>query len=529
MFLYGSFSKSVIVFISVVLLSARCAGQCESTEIIKLKNTNGSVYSGKKVTLTAKSDGKKYEGTSSMKGEVELAVPCDAMFDIAIADYTRQKEVQSAKGEGGLVMRTFTYEPDMAAKDKRFAMNTEEQSIVDDAIAELPDTIVVKGSVMTKPPAPALKNGPTLVRVDKMMAAPDLMDCYTQLTITIKDIDNGALADEAVSIIGEKRHKNIKAKTDKNGRLLVYLPKGDKYFLNFKYNKNFISTECQYTKGSAKAELSFSYLGTKEIERRKKIEAERIAEEAKRIKEEAEKFEKECKKLGITVEEGRRRETIAWISNAGKTADTVVSVVMNRNKNWSEKLIVCDLTGSMSPYAAQLAAWYQLSYLKEKNLQFVFFNDGDNKPDSQKKTGSTGGIYYAPSKGVDSLFVTIAKVAAAGWGGDCPENNMEALIKGVKMAKPYKELVMIADNNAPVKDIQLLGKFDAPVHIILCGVYDDNVLTDYMNIARKTKGSIHTMEQDLTTLASLSEGQEVRIGNTVYRIMGGEFVRTSKA
>ena len=52
-------------------------------------------------------------------------------------------------------------------------------------------------------------------------------------------------------------------------------------------------------------------------------------------------------------------------------------------------------------------------------------------------------------------------VQLKGYGGDCPENNMEALIKGVKQATPYKELVMIADNYAPVKDIELLKNFNS--------------------------------------------------------------------
>ena len=65
----------------------------------------------------------------------------------------------------------------------------------------------------------------------------------------------------------------------------------------------------------------------------------------------------------------------------------IVYKVLNRNK-WSEKLIVCDLTGSMMPYASQLSLWYQLNVAKEKNLQFVFFNDGDSKLHSQKKIGA---------------------------------------------------------------------------------------------------------------------------------------------
>jgi len=209
------------------------------------------------------------------------------------------------------------------------------------------------------------------------------------------------------------------------------------------------------------------------------------------------------------------------------TTDTVVCNVLNRNK-WINKLIVCDLTGSMQPYAMQLLFWYQLNLKKEQNLQFVFFNDGNEMPDHKKVIGETGGIYYSSSKGIDSLTAFVAKVTSRGSGGDCPENNMEALIKGVKMAKPYNEIVLIADNHAPVKDISLLKNFNQPVHIIICGSSDGLVLEGYLLIAWKTKGSIHTMEQDIQKIAKMSEGQEIVIGKITYQIMGGEFVRITK-
>jgi len=496
--------KPAILFLFIT--SAAISQDCTSEIIIQLKNMNGGVYANQQVTLTNKANGKAYSQKSNASGEVKLMVPCESNFDITISNYTKKKEIISAKNPAGKIMRTLTYEPDMAAKDKLFEMNATEKATLEEYVKTIPDTIVLNNTIMPKP---------------------GKMEYYSQVDITIKDTEDKPLAMEQLSIVGEKRNKKIKAITGKEGHIQIYLPKGDKYYINFKHHKNFISIDNAYTKGTATSELNFSYLGTKEIERRKKIEAERIAAEEKRIKEEAIAFEKKCKKLGITVEEGRRREALEMVLGDGATNDTVVSVVLKRNK-WTEKLIVCDLTGSMAPYAAQLAVWYQLNYLKEQNLQFIFFNDGDNMPDNKKKIGNTGGIYYSPSNGVDSLFKTIAKVASNGWGGDCPENNMEALIKGVKVAKPYKELVMIADNHAPVKDISLLKDFKAPVHIILCGA-NDYVLEDYLTIAWKTGGSVHTMEEDITKLATMLEGQEIVIGKNMYKIMGGEFVKITKA
>lgn len=491
------------MFLVCMLLSNLGFAQgCTSEITIQLKNIKGGVFANQLVTLVGRGDGKEFTAKSNASGEAKLSVPCDVLYDVSIANYPRKKEVLSPSSEGAKVTRSFSYEWNAIAKEKQFEMNETEKAAVDAKAKSLPDSIVMATSVMPQPINP---------------------DLYSQLSISIVDLQNKPLANEGLSIVGEKRNKKIKATTDKDGRLVVYLPKGDKYYVNFKYNKNFIANECVYSKGSAKSSLNFSYLGTKEIEKRKKEEAARIAAEEKRLKEAEIAFAKKCKKWGVSLEEGRKREVEEMIKSSWYGSDSAVTAALRRNC-WSEKLIVCDLTGSMSPYAAQLSAWYQLTYQKEKNLQFVFFNDGNEMPDDKKVIGNTGGIYYAPSEGITPLFNTIAKVSAAGSGGDCPENNMEALIKGTQMAKPYKELVMIADNYAPVKDIRLLKDFDKPVHIIVCGA-DNGILEDYLNIAKKTKGSIHTMEEDITNLASKAEGQELQIGKFKYKVMGGEFVR----
>jgi hypothetical protein len=49
-----------------------------------------------------------------------------------------------------------------------------------------------------------------------------------------------------------------------------------------------------------------------------------------------------------------------------------------------------------------------------------------------------------------------------------------------------------------------------------------------LKLAWKTRGSIHTIEADIITLSRLSEGQQIEIGGTTYKIMGGEFVNLSE-
>ena len=495
-----------IISIFVLLLSSISiyAQDCDETLTVVLKNYRGGFFSNKEITFSEIGGSAVFKKKSNYQGKATFTLPCNTEFNITISNYSRTRKYKTTNRSGAYGRQVFTYNADNLAKAKAFKMSPAEEAKVNKTAEALPETTKVKGAYMTKP---------------------KLFRHFSEVYITIKDIDNNPLNKEEVWLTGEKRNKTIKATTNSSGKIKVYLPKGDIYSLNFKYTKGFSSIDIEYSKGTSKNNLKYSYLGTKEIERRKKIEKERIAAEEKRIKAEEKKFAAYCKKLGITVEEGRRRQAAVYINDISTYDDTVVSTVLSRNK-WDNKLIVCDLTCSMQPYSAQLSAWYQLHYGNEKNLQFVFFNDGDGKPDSEKKIGETGGVYYSTSKGVDSLFSFAAMVSSKGCSGSCAENNMEALIKGTKMAKPFKELVMIVDNNAPVSDIELLPKFNIPVHIILCGA-DKEVLLDYLLIAWKTKGSIHTIEEDITKIAKMSNGQDITISGIKYRIMGGEFVRIS--
>lgn len=483
------------------LLSVETVWACESTVVYKLENSNGGVYANQTVTLTDLVDGKTYTGKSDAKGEAKVTVPCQRRFKVGISNYARSSEVKSGN-ESDKAYQTMSYAPNMKAMAAKMAMNEEQKKSMDDLANALPDSFTLASiqSIVNQHPTNFLK-----------------------LVISLKDMHGQPLANEKFTFVGIKRNKRFKGVTGKAGGALVYLPKGDTYRLDFTYTPDFLTEDVEYSHSKTEMTMNYAYLGTEEILRRRREEAARIAAEEARLKKEKEEFLAWCKAKKVSPEEGMRLKLKEQVTGP----DTVVLSVLARNK-WKDKLIVCDLTGSMTPFAAQLSMWYQLMYKTEPNLQFVFFNDGDNKSDASKVIGKTGGIYYTPSKGIDSLARFMALVSSRGSGGDCPENNMEALIKSVQLAKPFKELVMIADNYAPVKDIVLLKEFKVPVHIILCGGLSGNICTDYLDIARKTGGSIHTIEQDILNLATLAEGEEINIQGTIYKVMGGKFIRLSK-
>ena len=59
--------------------------------------------------------------------------------------------------------------------------------------------------------------------------------------------------------------------------------------------------------------------------------------------------------------------------------------------------------------------------------------------------------------------------------------------------------------------------------VILCGVRNNDINIDYLNLALKTKGSIHLIEQDIKNLSDLKEGEVLTIGKKNYKLLHGEF------
>ena len=153
---------------------------------------------------------------------------------------------------------------------------------------------------------------------------------------------------------------------------------------------------------------------------------------------------------------------------------------------------------------------------------FVFFNDGDTKKDIDKKIGATGGIYFCKAKTCDDLVNAMKLTLKKGQGGDTPENVIEAILSGIKKIRKPDNIILIADNWAKVRDLSLVTRVKIPVRVILCGVFEGmEINTDYLNIAYKTRGSLHTIEQDITELINQTSGKKFNINGFDYIIKNG--------
>jgi hypothetical protein len=185
-------------------------------------------------------------------------------------------------------------------------------------------------------------------------------------------------------------------------------------------------------------------------------------------------------------------------------------------KNWEGKYaVLVDVTGSMTPYTAQVMLWMKHSKTCLENGRMVFFNDGNETPDMLKRIGYAGGLHFAESHAFDTVYKTMKTAMRRGDGGDIPENNIEALIAAQKRWPNLDSFIMIADNNAAIKDISLIKQVTVPVNIILCGDLQ-KIHPNYVELAAKTNGRIYTIDAEVSNLNKLKLGGRIDIGKSVY-------------
>lgn len=496
-----------LILWSVLLLwSGVMKGQNEPDEeqvqvTMTFKAIEGGVHAGVNVRFYNPAAGDEVKAQTDGAGKVVVLLQRGAQYEVYAANRSGKQYLQVPDVPRGRMNSSTTYSRNEMAMAEKFRMDAAEQAAVDRAAAALPDTTWYKAS-----DAFALEASTE----------------FTRETIRLTGFDGKPLAGELVTVSGRKNKKHFKGYTGADGSLTLLLPKGDLYDVNFKYHKNYDLLEYEYTRGTAESTLKISYIGTKQYERLQAEKKRKAEEEKKRQEEEKKRFEEERKRQALSLKQALERQLKAEEEQA---KNGVLTRVLTRNK-WDDKLIVCDLTGSMHPYGAQLLYWFKLYGMKEPNVQVVLFND-----ETPAAFGHTNNWYYAAPKTYDSLAARIVQVHSTGCKhgcGYCEENDIEALYMAQKIAKkPFREIILVADNNSPVYDMKELEKLKLPVHVVLCGS-GGYAAPDYLRIAWKTKGSVHTIEEDIVKIAKLLDGQEITVDGKTYRLMKGEFIPVSK-
>ena len=213
-----------------------------------------------------------------------------------------------------------------------------------------------------------------------------------------------------------------------------------------------------------------------------------------------------------------KREAAAALAGGGHeyTNDKVLETVMDRNK-WTDKLLISDVSYEMLSYALKLADWYKANTKSSETTQFVLYNNGQRRQNSE-----SGSAFHMVSPNYDSL-VKLINYVHANVGLETAKFDVKGLIEGDGIAKTYKDVILFVDKDASLYDYNYFKQLKAPVHVVLC-VDQRRPNPQHLTIAWKTKGSVHTISGDFMDIGKLREGDVLKIEGYEYKIMGGEFV-----
>jgi len=344
--------------------------------------------------------------------------------------------------------------------------------------------------------------------------------------------------------------KVYKQMTDKKGIASFIVPAAD-YKISLKYWENYKTIYAKPKEARNQLITSFSWMGSKEVDRRAAIadsiaraytanlaarwqtDSLRMLDEvpmsldsakvARSVQQVAEKYKKELAKNPQFFEQGDK-------------ASEILAPLVRISKKVPKQIIVTDVTWSMSPYLRDVAIWHALNLAPKNTSQYTFFNDGNGN--GYRPMGKTGGFYhcFGNVKDLKVIVGLMQRAHLACGANDDPENDMEALLAAAAKKSKGEELVLIADNNSPVRDMILLDKLTAlqvPVRVILCGVtgeysWGGEPNIQYINLARATGGSIHTIKEDIWDLAKVAEGKTISIGGKEYKLEEGRFLPLRK-
>lgn len=209
-----------------------------------------------------------------------------------------------------------------------------------------------------------------------------------------------------------------------------------------------------------------------------------------------------------------------FINKEGGITDSTVYNVLTRHPLWQNSVIVMDWTRGMYANSAQAVLWQKHNLKKSSVRYYVFFNDGDKRKSREKKINNTYGIYYEKATNIRKVSRKFVSVQKRGDGGnEIEENDVEALIKAYKKYKSkIDNLILIADNNSCVRDIKLADYLANPVKIILCNL-EESINPQYITLAYKTKGSLHTNAEDIyyyVIKSTVDEGKPLLINGVEY-------------
>lgn len=476
-----------------------------------LKDKKGKPLKDLTIWLVQSKIKKTYQATTNHRGEASFLLPIGYDYTLNLKNDPNYKTISLLDKPYLRIRKGFIYTSSF--------MNIQERESNDTVFQTVP-----------------LTQKPTLQR--------------TLILVTVLDLDGNPLEDENVYLQGKK--KVFTARTDANGETALMLPKNEHYAVNFEFRDSLEVLDIAKGNYTRTDKIRYKYIGSRAMKvrilERKRTEefwdslarTQIFRDSLALARSPFSNFERRFHDLSqadldALIEkraEADRKELEKNPKYFEEVGDEAAAAFYRNKDKWNDKLIITDLTCSMHPYLDQILSWHVLE-LKLKNEekfenQYMFFNDGDGKTMEEKITGATGGFHYTNADKLEELTETMKQTMSTGCSIDGPENDLEALLDGVENRKlRTMEIILIADNNSEIRDFELLKSLNVPIRIILAGTFW-GANEQYLELAYHTKGSVHTIEEDLEQLFEMNDGDYVTIGKDKYRIYGGKFLKTGK-
>ncbi len=221
----------------------------------------------------------------------------------------------------------------------------------------------------------------------------------------------------------------------------------------------------------------------------------------------------EEKEMAILLEEERKANAVR-IPQSEFVSKTLT------NNAWKKAVLVCDVTGSMDKYNDQTLVWLKprIEAGDSSIRGVVLFNDNEDHEINMLR--GTHSFKPATYEEAAERFKSARKESN---GYDVNENNIQGLLRAQADYPSAENLIMIHDNNEPW-DFSLASQVTKPVHMLVCGP-SAALEVSFLNLARMTKGSVHFNGLSYTNLDAYTEGQTLKVDNTMYVVRDGKFER----
>lgn len=206
----------------------------------------------------------------------------------------------------------------------------------------------------------------------------------------------------------------------------------------------------------------------------------------------------------------------AYEKEIGGITDSTAFNIVSKTELPNKAILVIDWTASMHQYGLQVLMWHTLNQARSPFIGMVLFNDGNMKADNTKTPGKTGGVYIHDLTSPEDLVKVMRLVQQQGVGGDNQENDVEAIVEAIKEYPNAENVILIADNNSCMRDIQIVKKVSKPVFPVMCGVLGKVINPQYVKLAYDTKGGIFTIDEQLKGI-KLGPDNSTWVNNRKFR------------